>query len=426
LSSEYWWAFALVAVAFAKGVLKQRWAKAFVDSDRRERWDVTARWLALHSSQLGHFQRQRVLDETGDWCGLVGANADKASYHRQHVLDVMAEAREVGGLAATSYLSRAMKLATDRGFTDLMTEAKRAFPAAAAAGEAEFKHYSTGFEVPQPIIDAINEMIERSSSVPTLLRSLAAFPLLMLLPMEAIRTSAEKSLRSSIARQMMPSISHRDRKVSAISSTKDEKLREEVAMVSGIRIAMNEVILRRVLGRIFETMSPTDLCEVASECPGLESVRIPFLATASERFRAQDWISCGVITSVMYEAVLRDFMRSTGYPARAVTSDGIHADQTLGDMLRSAEVRHVLGREHTDMVRHVLVDSEHGMNLRNEVGHGTVHQQALSPERILLVWLFIVRLTLIRPIVDGPDRGRSDAADQAVFDPVNEDTTSGP
>ena len=62
------------------------------------------------------------------------------------------------------------------------------------------------------------------------------------------------------------------------------------------------------------------------------------------------------------------------------------------------------------MVTHVLGDPEHGMNLRNDVGHGTAHPGALTPERVLLIWLFMVRLTLIRPITDEDDVDGGDAA----------------
>lgn len=58
------------------------------------------------------------------------------------------------------------------------------------------------------------------------------------------------------------------------------------------------------------------------------------------------------------------------------------------------------------MVTHV---PEHGMNLRNDVGHGTAHAGALTPERILLIWLFMVRLTLIRAITDEDDVDGGDA-----------------
>lgn len=38
---------------------------------------------------------------------------------------------------------------------------------------------------------------------------------------------------------------------------------------------------------------------------------------------------------------------------------------------------------------------QRGMNLRNDVAHGTVQAAALSPERILLIWLFMIRLSLM-------------------------------
>ena len=416
LASEYWFAFARVAVAFATHVLKQRWARPRVEAPRLERWDVTARWHAHRSISLDHFQRQMVLDEVGDWCGAVGDGAGKLTYHREQVEDILMEAEERGGLVATSLLSRALKLAADRGgeFKDLALKAKRAFPEAMKQGEAEFKPYQMELRVPEPIMAYINEILERSPSVQVVLQSLAAFPLVMELSKEHIEASAKKSMEHFIGWRVFPSVAHRDGKIVAVSSSDADHLREQMALVSRLHIGTNEVILRYVLAKIFDRINPSDLYDLVSGCPGLDRRRIPFLETASERFKAQDWVSCGVITSVMYESVLRDFVRSTGYPARQVEADGVHADQTLGDMLRAAEVRHVLGDQHADMVTHVLLDPERGMNLRNDVGHGTAHAGALTPERILLVWLFLVRLTLIRPITEeDEDHAPADKTDHS-------------
>lgn len=424
LATEFWWAFAVVAVHFAKQIVGNKWAKARIGATRLQRWDVTVRWLAHRATAAPHFQRQMVLDDVGDWCGQVGDVSAKAAYQRDHVADIMSEAKEIGGLVATFHLSRAMKLAGDRGFKDLMTEAKRAFPIAATQAETEFKTYRAPMQVPQPIMDAITEILDRSPDVQTVLHALAAFPILMQLSMEHVRASAKKSMENTIAWRLMPSMGLRDRKIASISNTEHEKLREQVALVSGIHIAMNDVIVGNALRHIIDRLSPSDLYELVSRCPGLERARLPLLATASERFHARDWISSGVLVAVLYEAVVRDFVRWTGYPARGVTPDGLHADQTLGEMLSREEVIHVLGEEHVQMVRHVLLDPEHGMNLRNEVAHGTVRQEALSPGRVLLVWLFMIRLSFLRPIEDDADEVGEVSDDGAT--PVASDVDVGP
>ena len=410
LASKYWWAFILVAIAFAKTVLRQRWARALLDANVVQHWDTTVRWLASLAGRVDHLQRQRVLDECGDWCGLIGDAAGKTRYHREYIEDILSEAEERGGLVATHHLSRALKLAADRGgaFKDLALRAKQAFPEAMKQGEAEFKPYSMELRVPQPIIDHVNEVVARSPNVRVVLQSLAAFPLLMELSKEHIEASAKKSMEGFIGWRVFPSAAHRDGKIVSVSHSEEDHVREQIALVSKIHIATNELILGHVLRKIFEGMTPADLWDAVSTVPGLDRRRHPFLQTASERFKAQDWISCGVVTAVMYEAVLRDFVRSTGYPARQVQPDGTHADQTLGDLLRADEVRHVLGDQHVAMVTHVLGDPEHGMNLRNDVGHGTAHAGALTPERLLLIWLFMVRLTLIRPIDDEDDGNSGD------------------
>jgi hypothetical protein len=323
-----------------------------------------------------------------------------------------------------------MKLAGDRGgnFKDLLLEAKRAFPVEAERAEAEFKPHQIGMQLPQSIIDGLEEILARSPDAPSAFQALAVMPLLMQVSMDELRVSARKSMDGFVAWRMMPTISHRDGKVSSISSTEEDKVRDQVAFMLQVRVGMSEVVLRNALGRLFERLSPSDLASMVVQCRWLDRARVPFLQRASERFQVQDWISAGVLVSTMYEAVLRDFMRWTGYPARAVTPGGLHADQTLGDMLATKEVRRVLGDDHIAMLNYVLGDPQRGMNLRNDVAHGTVQAAALSPERILLIWLFMIRLSLMGPVEDEskdaePQPGR--AGDPAEHEVAGEAASSG-
>ncbi len=68
-------------------------------------------------------------------------------------------------------------------------------------------------------------------------------------------------------------------------------------------------------------------------------------------------------------------------------------DETLNSLLRAEPVQAILGSAHTKVAEYLLCDSELGWNLRNEVAHGTIRTDALTPTRVLLAWLLVVRLT---------------------------------
>jgi hypothetical protein len=99
-----------------------------------------------------------------------------------------------------------------------------------------------------------------------------------------------------------------------------------------------------------------------------------------------------VIILTVYEAVLRDLVRALGYSALKVER-GVQMDETLNSLLRAEPTLAVLGPAHCKLAEYVLCDPELGWNLRNEVAHGTIHAEALTPTRVLLAWLLVVRLT---------------------------------
>ena len=120
-----------------------------------------------------------------------------------------------------------------------------------------------------------------------------------------------------------------------------------------------------------------------------------------------------MIVLTVYEAVLRDLLRELGYPALKVER-GLQMDETLNSLLRAEPTLAVLGPAHCKLAEYVLCDPELGWNLRNEVAHGTVRADALTPTRVLLAWLLMVRLTcFVAKPKDAPG-DRSAVPDDAV------------
>ena len=91
--------------------------------------------------------------------------------------------------------------------------------------------------------------------------------------------------------------------------------------------------------------------------------------------------------------MLRDLLRAGGYSALKVEPGGVQMDEALNSLIRSPAARAALGDGHCDFIEYVMCDPALGWNLRNEVAHGTVRPETLTPMRTFLAWLLLVRLT---------------------------------
>jgi hypothetical protein len=104
------------------------------------------------------------------------------------------------------------------------------------------------------------------------------------------------------------------------------------------------------------------------------------------------------------------------YPALKVER-GVQMDETLNSLLRAEPTLAVLGPAHCKLAEYVLCDPELGWNVRNEIAHGTIHADALTPTRVLLAWLLVVRLTCFVATPSGetsPPAAPGDAVPEAV------------
>jgi hypothetical protein len=72
-------------------------------------------------------------------------------------------------------------------------------------------------------------------------------------------------------------------------------------------------------------------------------------------------------------------------------------DETLGSLFRQEQFRAALGEDHLFFVEYVLANPELGPNLRNELAHGNADPLELQAHRVLLLWLFVIRLTFYGP-----------------------------
>ena len=302
-----------------------------------------------------------------------------------------------------------------------------------------FRQVSETLQVSPPLVALLDELIAVASSSSAAVRQLAVFPGLLEVDVASLRTSTIEALQDSPLIALLPSVQyHVDGKVTHRADGFEGNIDRMVALQIGSHLALCEWLLGRFLAKTLERFEPRTLLDSLAEWPHLAPHRAVLLAIASERFAGGDWVSSGFIVVTLYEAVLRDLLRAGGYSALKVEPGGLQMDETLNSLLRSDAARNVLGAEHCDLVDHVLCEPQLGWNLRNEVAHGTVHAGALTPTRVLLVWLFLIRVTCFvarRPgshTIDGEGAETLDAkpsvegAASVELGPVASDRGAGP
>jgi hypothetical protein len=257
----------------------------------------------------------------------------------------------------------------------------------------EFKQISGTLTVPKEVLATVDALLTSSPRLPGAVRQLAVLPGLLEVDVDAMRDAAREQLKESPFAALVPTEQfHADGKVTFRSNDFEGNLERHVAVHVGTHLVLVEATLGYFLRNAISRLEPTTLLDALASWPHLPPHRATLLGVAAERFASHDFVSSGVIVLTVYEAVLRDLLRALGYPALKVER-GLQMDETLNSLLRAEPTLAVLGPAHCKLAEYVLCDPELGWNLRNEVAHGTVRAEALTPTRVLLAWLLMVRLT---------------------------------
>jgi hypothetical protein len=323
------------------------------------------------------------------WGDQVGADAAK----RQVVANLRQAASSSKHVVATQYIQRALQAALDFGLGDLADELRAELMRSITAAMPDFKQISGTFSVPAEVLADVDLIADSAPTAAAAIRQLAVLPGLLEVDEQALRDATREQLREHPFAALVPTAHlHLDGKVTFQSRGFEDNLERHVALLIGMQLGLAEVVLSYFLKRVRSRIAAGTLLSSLGAWPHLPSHRAEMLAVASERFAQADYVSAGALASTQYEAVLRDLMRASGYPALKV-NHGVQVDETLNSLLRARPVRDVLGDPHARLAEYVLCDSGLGWNLRNEVAHGTIRPGDLSPGRVLLVWLLLVRVT---------------------------------
>jgi hypothetical protein len=309
------------------------------------------------------------------------------------VANLQEAAANAPAMIATTHTQRALQAALDFGLGDLSEKLRNELMASIRKAIPEFKRISGTLTIPKECIDAVDAILAQTASIAGAVRQLALLPGLLEVDGSALRESASEQLKESPVAALMPTEQfHRDGKVTFRSNDFEGNVERRLAMLVGGHLVMAEAILAYFLQKTAGRIDERTLFDALAEWPHLPSHRAAMLSVASERFASRDFVSSGVIILTQYEALLRDLMRAIGYSALKVER-GVQMDETLNSLLRAAPVIAVLGEPHTRLAEYVLCEPELGWNLRNEVAHGTIRPDTLTPSRVLFAWLLLLRVT---------------------------------
>lgn len=347
---------------------------------------------------------------------------------REVVANLQEAAKNSPPMIATTHAQRALQAALDFGLRDLSEILRNELMGAIKSAIPEFKQISGTLTVPKEVLATVDALLMSTPRLPGAIRQLAVFPGLLEVDVDAVREAAREQLKESPLAALIPTEQfHADGKVTFRSNDFEGNLERHVAMNVGTHLVLVEATLGYFLRGAISRFDSRTLLDALASWPHLPTHRATLLSVAAERFASRDFVSSGVIILTTYEAVLRDLLRALGYPALKVER-GVQMDETLNSLLRAEQTLAVLGPAHCKLAEFVLCDPALGWNLRNEVAHGTIRAEALTPTRVLLAWLLIVRLTCFvakattsgegeheRPSAtpDGPGTEASAAPDEA-------------
>lgn len=377
--------------------------------------DLLAAWMQLN----GHWPNvQQVREHQAALCLFAGDQVRRTKVLRTLVEESLLEAAARPDVA-TICIQRAMSLSSDHGFRDLLDRCKVALQAAIKAESARMKGQPVDINVSGDAIKHVLEILGRAPGVPTAIRTLASMPDFVHMPIKEYEKAATDALSESPLLAMIPSATFRANKISLTADISDpkSKIKEVLSMYGQIHLAQVEALLLAFLRAAFRREVAADVLVQATRRPDwLGEERFALLVQASQHFAKQEWFSSGILLAIAYEGVLRDLLRATGYAALKYSTDGTTSDELLNSLAWSRAAEELLGLPYLALMRFLLCDPELGANLRNEIAHANALPGALPPQRVLLIALLLVHLTLFEPTAPATEAGGAEVGEEEVDD----------
>lgn len=392
LAGRYDFGFGRLAEMVRLVVVATVWGKREFGETVADRWIGTLAFLAERHAHDPH-HGQNAFHELQMWLGRWGRQPEQRAIQQRIVDQMLAIAEGQPKALAPSTLQSALSRALAFGLSGHVERVRLRLSEAIRAAVPEFQMISGSAQIPAEAIKELEHLVENSSDLSLAVRHLAVLPGLLDVALDDFRSAAEQRLEEQVFWRFARTVHYDDGKVTFSGLNDAAKTNESLALFASFHEVFVEGLLGHFLRGTHERLRDNTMYEALAGWPHLAAVRQPLLARASERFAHNDFVSSGVLVTTLYEAVLRDLLRAGGYSALKTDPSGIMSDETLNSLLQSKPAREALGESHVWFVEHVLCRPHLGPNMRNAIAHGTATTETLTPTRVLLVWLFLIRLT---------------------------------
>lgn len=382
-----------------KGARYLRQAKLLLDPVI-EHWRDTLNLLGFHLQLRGDWsQLERVRHAQESLCKMLRDESGMATSRRLQIEEKLLEAAARKD-AAPAMIQTAMELASNFGFTDLLTRCKGLLPSAIEQAAADIKPERITFEIARDEALLLQEVLHRSPDPCVAIRTLSTWPLFSTFPGAEIEELARQTFAQSPMLFFIGGVAFSGNKISQTSRGGDiaSKVREFKSQQGQLYLARTEALAGVFLAELFDGHIDEDtLANSLWHAPWLGTQRRLMFTQASKHFAHQDWYAAGTLLALAYEGFLRDLLRATGYPAfKYDPQDGTTSDELLNSLAWGPGER-LLGADHMALVRFLLCDPSMGWNIRNEIAHANVNAATLTPGRVFMIALLAVRLTLFDP-----------------------------
>jgi len=276
--------------------------------------ELLSLWLRLRQDWMNIEQAREGQASIYKLAGDV--NAQKQA-QRDHIVEMIleSEAREE---AATMALQRAMTMAADRGFRDLLERAKALLADAITRETARMKGHAFSLKIDNEIVVWLDELVARAPDVPTAFKTMASQAAFTMLPYGEFRESARKAIDASPFYRMIGSTAFRNGNISHVAPGGDieRKVKSFLSQSLGLHVAKLEALASRALAAAFERgVDQHALFRSLHEPAWAAQRRLAQFAEASKHFAQQDWFAAGTLLALTFEGFLRDWLRLAGYPA---------------------------------------------------------------------------------------------------------------
>jgi len=182
-----------------------------------------------------------------------------------------------------------------------------------------------------------------------------------------------------------------------------------------VQLRANPIVVRAV-DILFSRYQPSifHICEIVAACPLIPTNHEESIARGLFAGINSDWLEVAAYLIPQVEPFVRHQFRLQDVLTVALRDDGVQAEKTLGELLRSEQAEAVLGKS-LILELDVLMVHPLGYLLRHNWAHGLVDDDQMVNAGVLALWLTFWRLVLWPELVRMAKEGQPPA--NAAQDP---------